>query len=67
MALKRILIFLMPAIVVYAQPACTSCPPNGIWSQWADTSQCTATCGLWGTKNQARSCTSAPLGCPCDA
>ncbi|CAJ0928021.1 unnamed protein product, partial [Mesorhabditis belari] len=66
MMLKLFILFNVFA-VVYSQtpPACTTCPPNGIWSDWVAGS-CSVTCGMFGTMTQTRTCISEPLGCPCD-
>ncbi|CAJ0914151.1 unnamed protein product, partial [Mesorhabditis belari] len=67
--LRFLAFFSINALVIHSQtlPACTSCPPNGIWSDWSDSGSCSATCGLFGTVTQTRTCTSASAGCPCDA
>ncbi|KAH7710326.1 Protein Y8A9A.2 [Aphelenchoides avenae] len=45
-----------------ACPSC--CLPGGVWSSWR-VSNCTDTCGGYGTQTQSRTCLSATDGCPC--
>ena len=50
-------------------PALIQCPINGVWSEWAQWSACSVTCGDTGKIDRSRACDSpGPLynGLPCN-
>ncbi|CAJ0961092.1 unnamed protein product, partial [Mesorhabditis belari] len=51
---------------IHSLAPCTKCPAKGIFSKWKDSTSCTKTCGLYGSKMQKRTCTSMGFGCPCN-
>ncbi|GMS97421.1 hypothetical protein PENTCL1PPCAC_19596, partial [Pristionchus entomophagus] len=43
----------------------SSCPPEGVWSEWTTTGPCATTCGSCSNATRTRTCTNKCGNCPC--
>ncbi|EFO83930.1 hypothetical protein CRE_23802 [Caenorhabditis remanei] len=58
-------LLLLPITILAA--TCPDCPVGGIWSDWATTETCNATCGACANRTYTRTCLSdAMTNCKCD-